>query len=115
MKHVNNSAKWGLLLCILALIPVFFVARVDAADDGNRKVKVRVQPQYPTIAKQFNAGGVVKLEIEVAPSGDVRSVKALGGHPLLIPAAEDAVRKWRYEPAKDSTTTIVEFRFVPSE
>jgi outer membrane biosynthesis protein TonB len=54
------------------------------------------------------------LEIQITPSGEVKTVKALGGHPLLIPAAEDAIRKWRYEPAQETTTTVVEFRFSPA-
>jgi TonB family protein len=80
-------------------------------EDGDRKVRQRVSPQYPELAKRVNASGTVKLEIEVAPNGEVKAVKALGGHPLLIPAAEDAIRKWKYEPAKETSTAVVEFRF----
>jgi TonB family protein len=83
-----------------------------SAHAADRKVKQQVAPQYPPLARQFNAAGVVKLSIEVAPGGDVRNVKPLGGHPLLIPAAEEAVKKWKYEPEKESTTEIVEFKFV---
>jgi outer membrane biosynthesis protein TonB len=55
------------------------------------------------------------LEVEVSPNGEIRNVKALGGHPLLIPAAEDAIRKWKYEPAKESTTAVVEFKFAANQ
>ena len=66
---------------------------------------------YPELAKRVNASGTVRLEVEVAPNGEVKNVKPLGGHPLLIPAAEDAMRKWKYEPGKETTTAIVEFKF----
>ncbi len=83
------------------------------AEDG-RKIRSKVNPVYPDLAKRINATGSVRLEIQIAPNGDVRAIKALGGHPLLIPAAEDAIRKWKYEPASETTTTVVEFRFSPT-
>jgi outer membrane biosynthesis protein TonB len=44
----------------------------------------------------------------------VKSTKVVGGHPLLVNAAVDAVKKWRFEPAADETTGVVEFKFDPS-
>jgi TonB family protein len=107
--------KWDILLGVFVLAPTLFIGLRSSADDAARKIKQRVTPLYPMAAKQFNASGTVKLEIEVAPGGNVKSVRALGGHPLLIPAAEEAVRKWKYEPARETTTTVVEFRFTPSQ
>jgi TonB family protein len=95
---------------VLALTAALFTC-LSFGEDGDRKVRQRVSPQYPELAKRVNATGTVRLEVEVAPNGEVRNVKALGGHPLLIPAAQDAIRKWKYEPAKETTTAVVEFRF----
>jgi TonB family protein len=95
---------------VLALTVALF-AGLGLGEDGDRKVRLRVSPLYPELAKRVNATGTVRLEVEVAPNGEVRNVKALGGHPLLIPAAQDAIRKWKYEPAKETTTAVVEFRF----
>jgi outer membrane biosynthesis protein TonB len=50
----------------------------------------------------------------VAQNGTVKSTKVVGGHPLLVNAATDAVRKWKFEPAAEETTGIVEFKFDPS-
>ena len=107
--------NWSFKLCALILGPALLLGHVFAADTAGRKVKRQVAPQYPALAKQFNATGVVKLSIEVTPSGDVRNVKALGGNPLLIPAAQDAVKQWKYEPAKESSTETVEFKFVGNQ
>ena len=52
----------------------------------------------------------VKLEVFIAANGQVKSVKPLGGHPLLIDAAESAVKQWRYEPGAEGTE-VVEIRF----
>lgn len=102
----SRSWAYALLTLLLALSLIAF------AEETDRKVRQRVAPQYPELAKRVNASGTVRLEVEVAPNGEVRSVKPLGGHPLLIPAAEDAIRKWKYEPSKETTTSVVEFKFA---
>lgn len=97
------------------LLAFVLVASLSLAEDGDRKVRQRVAPQYPELAKRVNANGTVRLEVEVSPNGEVKNVKALGGHPLLIPAAEDAIRKWKYEPGKETTTAVVEFKFASNQ
>jgi len=84
-------------------------------EEINRKVKIRVPPTYPELARRMNISGVVKVQITVAPNGTVKSAKLVGGHPVLANAALDAVKKWRYEPAAEETTGIVEFRFDPAQ
>ncbi len=110
--NVRTHRTFLLVFVVLALFAGLIVPAAAGADDG-RKIRSRVNPVYPDLAKRVNATGSVRLEIQVAPNGEVKAIKALGGHPLLIPAAEDAIRKWRYEPAPETTTTIVEFRFSP--
>jgi TonB family protein len=90
---------------------VSFAQTSDSSSD--RKVKQRVNPSYPELARHTNISGVVKLEATISASGQVRTVKVLGGHPLLAGAAEDALRKWKYEPGSGETTTVVEFHFNP--
>lgn len=63
----------------------------------------------------MNISGTVKVQITIAPNGTVKTVKLVGGHPLLANAAMETVKKWRYEPAKDETTTVVEFHFDPNQ
>ncbi len=55
-------------------------------------------PQYPALAQQARVQGVVKLQVQVGPGGEVRGITVLSGHPLLIPAAVAAVKEWKYEP-----------------
>lgn len=103
---------WTRILVALALCAGMMFSLGANAEE--RKIRNKVSPVYPDLARRVNASGAVRLEIQIAPNGEVKSVKALGGHPLLIPAAEDAIRKWRYEPASETTTTVVEFRFAPN-
>jgi protein TonB len=80
----------------------------------NRKVVQRVDPTYPPIARSMNLAGTVKLVAVVAPNGKVKSVEPVGGSPVLIEAAKDAVVKWKYAPAESESRQIVEFHFNPS-
>ena len=80
-----------------------------------RKLKNKVAPIYPELARRMNISGVVKVQITVDKTGMVKNSKLVGGHPILANAAIDAVRKWRYEGAAEETTGVVEFRFDPAQ
>jgi len=56
-------------------------------------------PQYPVIAKQTRVQGVVQIDAVLDVDGSVVEMKVVSGHPLLIQAALDAVRMWKYEPS----------------
>ena len=53
----------------------------------------------------------MKLGVVVAPDGRVESTKVVGGNPVLIQAAVDAVRKWKYEADPQRTSEVVELKF----
>lgn len=86
-------------------------AQEAAADLNKRKVKTRVMPDYPTLAKQMRVTGKVKIETTIAADGHVTSTKVVGGSPLLVNAATDAIKKWRFETAPKETTEVIEFDF----
>jgi len=79
----------------------------------DRKVKTKVPPSYPEIARKLGLSGTVKLEVVVMPNGNVKETKVIGGHPILVSAAVDAVKKWKFETASGESTGTVEFRFDP--
>ncbi len=58
----------------------------------------RVQPQYPPIAVQTRTQGKVVLHAVISKDGTIENLEVVSGHPLLIRAAIDAVRRWRYRP-----------------
>jgi TonB family protein len=95
---------FAVLTCVLGF------SLLSHADDG-RKLKTKISPQYPELARKMNITGSVKLELLVSANGQVKSVKTLGGHPLLIDAAQSAVKQWKYEPGPEGTE-IVEIRFA---
>lgn len=58
----------------------------------------QVRPEYPALAKQAQVEGLVVLDVSISPAGDVEDIDVESGHPLLIPAAVNAVKHWRYRP-----------------
>lgn len=78
-----------------------------------RKILTRVAPQYPDIARSMSIGGIVKVVGLVAPNGTVKSVKVMGGHPMLADAAQKALLQWKFEAAPHETSEIIEMKFTP--
>jgi periplasmic protein TonB len=58
----------------------------------------RVEPIYPTWARQAHVSGTVELRAIIAKDGSVINLEVISGHPMLVRAAVDAVRQWRYRP-----------------
>ena len=84
----------------------------DASTEGaKRKVRSKVLPEYPPLARQMNVMGKVKIEATVSADGRVVETHVVGGSPLLVNAATDALKKWRFEPASKDSTELVEFEF----
>jgi protein TonB len=86
-------------------------AQEPAADSTKRKVKTRTMPEYPLLAKQMHITGKVKIEATIAADGHVVSTHVVGGSPMLVGAAIEALKRWRYEPGPKESSEIVEFDF----
>jgi protein TonB len=56
------------------------------------------RPNYPPLAKQARISGVVKLSAVIGKDGTIRELQTISGHPLLVPAALEAVKQWVYQP-----------------
>lgn len=77
-----------------------------------RRITRQVAPVYPDVAKKINLGGTVKVIAVVGADGDVKSVEPVGGSPVLLKAAQDAVAKWKYAPGGESRESV-ELHFTP--
>ncbi len=69
-------------------------------DAQKQKLAYRVEPIYPDQARQQGVQGTVRLEAVIGKEGRVEDLKVISGHALLVPAALDAVRQWRYSPTQ---------------
>ena len=60
----------------------------------------KVDPAYPKEARKERISGTVRLHLIIAKDGTVQQLEVVSGHPLLVQAAIDAVREWRYRPTQ---------------
>jgi TonB family protein len=89
------------------------LAAQQAQPETQRKAVQRMSPIYPATAKTLNLSGTVRVAVKVAPNGRVVSAGALGGHPLFLKPAVDAVRQWRFETTQQQTEEVVLITFQP--
>ncbi len=112
---MSTRSRWTRMILAGATVSLLMgslgFAQTTSTDEGRRKVKTRVSPAYPELAKRMNVVGKVKIEVVITPEGHVKSARVVGGHPLLVQACEDAVKEWKFTPANEETTQVVEFEF----
>ena len=76
----------------------------------------RVNPNYPPLARQARISGQVVLRAVISKDGSIENLTLVSGHPMLAPAAIDAVKQWKYrpyllngEPVEVDTEVLVNF------
>jgi len=62
------------------------------------EIILKESPVYPDSARRAGVQGAVVLNAVVTTQGVLRDIQVVSGHPLLVNAALDCVRKWRYRP-----------------
>jgi TonB family protein len=107
--------RGGIWLFQAAALALLLAMAIPARAANDRAVKSRVAPVYPEIAKRMKISGVVTVQATVDPEGKVTDAKAVSGNRALSPAAEEAVRKWRFAPADAQSTVMVEVTFALSQ
>jgi TonB family protein len=102
--------------------PVSHRANEPSVSTGAQPELVRfVKPRYPEAARNQHIEGTVVLNAVVTKEGTVRGLRPVSGHPLLLQAAESAVRDWVYRPYQingrpvDVDTEIVISFSLPKE
>jgi periplasmic protein TonB len=80
---------------------------------GQEGLLCRVAPTYPPLARAARVQGTVVLKVKIDKSGEVQKVKLVSGHPLLVSAAIDAVKQWKFQtyissgfPVKERTVEV---------
>jgi TonB family protein len=107
------TALLAVLTLAVTLGPIHVGAQQAQSEEIVRRAKSRVQPAYPELAKKMNIAGTVKIEVVVAPNGTVKDARVVGGHPVLAGAALEAAKKWRFEPASNEASGVIDFKFDP--
>jgi TonB family protein len=117
MKLRVSKVGLGLVLALAgaATLPPKGTAQEVSTGTSKRKIRSSVLPIYPVLAKQLHMTGTVKIETTIAADGHVLNTNVIGGSPLLVNAALDAIKRWRFEPGPTDTTETFEFQFDKPE
>jgi protein TonB len=89
--------------------------RVSSGVSQGLRVKFQ-QPSYPALARQARIQGTVVLRAVIGKDGSIENLTLVSGHPMLAPAAIEAVKQWKYrpyllngEPVEVDTEVLVNF------
>jgi protein TonB len=102
-----------LFLALLAAVSASGHAQDADASAHQRKVTHRVTPAYPELAKQARLRGTVRLVAVVAPNGAVKQTLPVGGNPVFLKSAAEAVLQWKFVAASAESKELVEIQFEP--
>ena len=77
----------------------------------------QVRPSYPASARRLGVQGTTLLKVHVLVDGAVGEVlvQESAGHVDLDQAAADAVRRWRFDPARRGTEPVAMWVLLPVE
>lgn len=108
---------WGIALAMAiatatAIPPAAYAQNTQPTNEvAKRKVRSKVVPAYPALAKQMGVTGKVRILTTISADGRVVGTKVVGGNPVLANSAVEALKKWRFETAPKETAEVVEFEF----
>lgn len=121
-RNTTRRASRGGMVFVLSMVALCGlwsgIARAGQTYETSaeeRKVINRVDPDYPDALKRLYIGGVVRVEVQVAPNGTVKSTKLLGGSPILGQSTMKAIMQWKYAPAATEATLTVKVKFDPHQ
>jgi len=78
------------------------IRTLESRDVTAPRLVQRVEPKYPEVARRARMSGVVIIEGVISARGEVESARIVKSttEAILNESALEAVRRWRYEPAR---------------
>jgi TonB family protein len=111
--HIHRFASRRMIALTARIVLLALATATVCCAQEERKAIQHPAPVYPAFARHLNLSGTVKIKAVISEDGQVKQVEVLGGHPLLVTAAVDAVKQWKYAPAKTETSIELQFHFQP--
>jgi TonB family protein len=110
----RTSVLFALILVLFSLSAISASPQQTQIEtnEAGRKIKTRVAPEYPELARRLKIQGTARVQFTVTPEGAVKEVKELGGNPLLLDSLVKAVKQWKYETASKESTVEVKAAFT---
>src|SRR5580704_8353545 len=101
---VPGGSMGGVIGSVLSSTPVAVPkiatpTRVRVSSGVSSGLLIRkVSPTYPPLARQARIQGTVVLQAQISKDGSIQNLQLISGHPMLAPAAIEAVKQWKYKP-----------------
>jgi len=115
LRRIQRTCVTGILALGMTTglysIPAVAKNSTSSVEELTRKVKTKVPPAYPELARRMNIRGTVRVWVVVSPNGNIKETKGVGGNPILLNSALDALKKWKFEAAPSESEGVVEFHF----
>ena len=90
---------WLLVVGLLSLAQEAVDSPIEVSQaNASQNLTNKVSPTYPALAMAARIQGSVRLAVVISKTGSVDSVTVVSGHPMLVPSAVEAVKKWQYKP-----------------
>ncbi len=86
----------GISICVAQVVPPQRIRVSSGVASG--LLESKVDPIYPPLARAARIQGTVILKVHISKVGDVQDLQLVSGHPMLAPAAIEAVKQWKYRP-----------------
>src|SRR5580700_6743853 len=83
---------------IMPVAPAVVTHPISVSHISEGDLVRKILPTYPALARAARLQGQVVLQAVISKQGTIEILKVLAGHPILVPAAIEAVRQWRYRP-----------------
>jgi periplasmic protein TonB len=83
---------------IMPVAPAVVTHPISVSHMSEGDLVRKILPTYPPLARAARLQGQVVLQAVISKQGTIENLKVLAGHPILVPAAIEAVRQWRYRP-----------------
>jgi len=102
------------ILSLASALAILFAGTLLAQDEPKKvtraealaAIAVKVQPEYPPMARQLHVEGEVQLEAVVAENGSVTRVSILSGNPMLTGPTAETVKRWKFKPFSEDGKAI---------
>lgn len=105
----------GFLLSAMPALRAEEPVRRVSEEEAKKAVTSKVNPEYPTMARQMRLAGRVQVDAYIGADGKVERVQVITGNVLLTAAAVTAVKQWRFSPFSSngkSTKAVAGFSFT---
>lgn len=93
LNGLGSSTRSVLPAALATVAPPVHVSHMSEGD-----LVRKVLPAYPPLARAARLQGQVVLQAVISKQGVIENLRVVAGHPMLVPAAIEAVRQWRYRP-----------------